>query len=100
MKLEAQIGVVIFAILMILAVTNRLRFLETKSLITLGAFSYAMYLIHLPIGSACDALFRQVNLMPELSILLATVMAGFASWWTWKYLEIPMAKILRKRLMS
>ena len=74
-----------------------------RSLQSAGDYSYSLYLIHFPLLSIY---FKIINLFdlrffPSwLLILVAVISCNAAAFIAWKYLEVPITRSLRKRLLT
>lgn len=73
------------------------------SLQSVGDYSYSLYLIHFPLLSIYFKIVSLFDLrfFPSwLLIVVAVISCNVAAFFTWKYLEVPVTKCLRKRLLN
>jgi peptidoglycan/LPS O-acetylase OafA/YrhL len=87
-----------FAIIVFLATTGRLRFLEWRPLVFLGTISYALYLNHEFMGYRIIFHTQRLGLSPSVSILLATLSALIVAIVITYRFEQPVTAALRRRL--
>ena len=78
-----------------------LSFLNTKWLCKLGVASYSLYLIHYHIGVATinsiyDYFGKEILIIPLIIASLACIFSLFS----YKYLETPLSKVLKKTLLN
>jgi peptidoglycan/LPS O-acetylase OafA/YrhL len=91
-----------YAVLLTLAVSHRQSWLGTALrnplLLGLGAISYCVYLIHMPILGLCHSYFRKdepsISNFSELSVtLLALLLTIVIARVSWRWLESPMIRL-------
>lgn len=84
-----------FVIIMYLVVTDRLKSLSIRPLIFLGTISYALYLTHLQVNWLIESLF--VNIPPEISIIIKTLVAIIVASCLTFTIELPAMKLIKSQ---
>jgi peptidoglycan/LPS O-acetylase OafA/YrhL len=93
---------VVYFVIFLLYVNNKLGWLTNRALLFLGAISYALYLIHMSLGlyflrPFMDKLFGGFSWLGTLLIL--AIVIGLATIVTY-YIEKPVMKFLKARLQT
>ncbi len=92
---EQVIVIFLFTILFILAMRNRLKFLESKMILFLGKISYSLYLIHSPIGYVILHYGLKQGLDATFLVLTATLLSIVLGAVICQYAEKPMNRLIR-----
>ncbi len=74
---ETTLFIAAFVVIFYLAIQNYLNWLCIKPLVFLGTISYSLYLVHQNIGYAMIRALYQINLNPNLSIVITTITVLF-----------------------
>ncbi len=85
----------LFTITAILITMNKLKFLSNKTLIFLGAISYALYLVHANIGFVIIREFYALNIDPNISVPVAILVSIGLAYILTKYIETPASKLIK-----
>lgn len=86
----------VFAAVLLAAIADEVPILSSPPFVWLGAVSYSVYLLHIPLYWSASALFGRQVLGANKFVLLAVVLAASAACYRW--FEVPMQRLLLARL--
>jgi peptidoglycan/LPS O-acetylase OafA/YrhL len=91
---------VLFIAMFYAAIKEKINFINVKPLVFLGTISYSLYLVHLNVNWLLNPLMEKINIYPDISIVIMTILSIIVASLITFYIEKPALNFVKNKYKS